>query len=210
VRIPVLNFVDTMIWNLWNVRALAAAALSLEKLRLVGDAVYRRCDALDGSADGLIDDPCRCDFDPARDLPLCAARQERPDCFTPGQVRALKAIYGGVVSGGKPYFPGQPVGAEKVGKPFVGSAPPSSGWDQWLIAEAGKSRQLLYGESFVRHMGFRKADPSYDWRTFDFDRDPARMDAIRGILDARNVDLSEFSARAGASSSCTSAGSTPR
>src|SRR5207244_8629849 len=43
---PVLNFVDTVIWNLWNARALASAPLSLEKIRRVGDAVYRRCDAL--------------------------------------------------------------------------------------------------------------------------------------------------------------------
>lgn len=190
---PVLNFVDTVIWNLWNARALAAAPLSLEKIRRVGDAVYRRC----ATADGLLDDPRRCDFDPARDLPLCTAGPEGADCFTRAQVDTLKAVYGGVVIGGKPYFPGLPVGAEKAGRPFLGGGPPTSGWDQWLIAESGKSRQLLYAETFVRFMGFSKVDPSYDWRTFDFDKDPGRMDAIRAILDARNTDLSEFSARGG-------------
>ena len=190
---PVLNFVDTVIWNLWNARALAAAPLSPEKIRHVGDVVYRRC----GNAAGLIDDPRQCDFDPARDLPACAADQDGGDCFTRAQVETLKAIYGGVVIGGKPYFYGQPVGAEKIGKPFLGVGARVSGWDQWLIAESGKSRQLTYGETFVRHMAFSTADPKYDWRTFDFDKDPPRMGGIRAILDARNSDLSEFRARGG-------------
>ena len=190
---PVLNFTDTAIGNLWNARALAAAPLSPDKIRRVGEVVYRRC----GNADGLLDDPRQCNFDPARDLPVCAAGQEGADCFTPPQITALKAIYGGVVSDGKPYFFGQPVGAEKMGKPFLGGGPPVSGWDQWLIAESGKTRQLAYGETFVRYMGFPKVDPSYDWRTFDFDKDPVRMDAVRAILDARNPDLSDFNARGG-------------
>ena len=190
---PVLNFVDTAIWNIWNMRALAAAPLSADKVKLVADAVYRRC----GDADGLLDDPRRCDFDPARDLPACTGGRERADCFTPAQVAALKAIYGGVMSDGKRYFPGVPIGAEKAGKPFLGGAGPVSGWDQWLIAAQGKTRQLQYGETFMRYMAFAKPDPNWEWSTFDFEKDPARMDAIRAMLDARNPDLSEFNARGG-------------
>ncbi len=190
---PVLNFVDTMVWNLWNAKALAAAPLSLEKIALVADAIYRRC----GNADGLVDDPRKCDFDPARDLPTCAAGAERAGCVTPGQIRALQAIYGGVVIGGKPYFPGVPLGAERAGKQPLGGGGPSSGWDQWLINPSGKSRQVLFAESFTRHMAFPRPDPDYDWSTFDFDRDPARMNAVRALLDARDADLSEFRGRGG-------------
>ena len=32
-----------------------------------------KCDAIDGLKDGLIDDPRKCAFDPARDVPKCAA-----------------------------------------------------------------------------------------------------------------------------------------
>jgi Tannase and feruloyl esterase len=194
---PVLNFTDTMVWNLWNARALAAAPLSLEKLRLVADAVYRRCDARDGSADGLLDDPRTCDFDPARDVPACAVGQDGPDCLTEGQAAALKAIYRGPISQGKAYFVGQPVGAEKAGRPALGGGPPASGWDGWLVTSAGKSRQLLYGESFLRFMAYPKAEPTLDWQAFDFDKDPGRMSAIRGLLDARNPDLAEFRGRGG-------------
>src|SRR5439155_4809341 len=140
---PVLNFTDTVISFLWNAKELAAAPLSAAKVKLVADVVERKC----GGPDGLLDDPRRCDFDPARDLPACASGADRADCFTRDQVATLKAIYGGVVRGGTPYFPGTPVGAEKAGKPFLPGPSLVSGWDQWLITSSGKTRQVLYSES---------------------------------------------------------------
>src|SRR5437762_5486270 len=50
---------------MWNQRALADAPISTEKLALVAGRVMATCDKVDGLADGLIDDPRRCDFDPA-------------------------------------------------------------------------------------------------------------------------------------------------
>ena len=190
---PVLNFTDTVISFLWNAKALAAAPLSADKVKLVADVVERKC----GGPDGLLDDPRRCDFDPARDLPACASGADRADCFTRDQVATLKAIYGGVVRGGTPYFPGTPVGAEKAGKPFLPGPSLVSGWDQWLITSSGKTRQVLYSESFMRHMVLGKPDPAYGLSSFDFDKDPAKMDAIRALLDTRNPDLSEFRQRGG-------------
>ncbi len=46
-------------------------------------------------------------------------------------------------------------------------------------------------------MAFEKDDPNYDWKTFDFDEDPAKTGFIRSILDARNPDLSPFQQRGG-------------
>ena len=199
---PVLNFVDTMVVALWNAKALDAAPISLEKLKVVADAVYAKCDAADGLADGVIDDPRRCDFDPARDLPKCAAGQDAASCVTEAQAGALKKIYEGVISDGKPYFPGQPIGAEKIGIPLFPPPQPLSGWDLWLVGRGGglfggKSLQLAYGESFMRHMAFQKADPSYDWKSFDFDKDPARLAEIRRLLNAADPDLTLFRKRGG-------------
>ncbi|PYM13572.1 MAG: tannase/feruloyl esterase family alpha/beta hydrolase, partial [Candidatus Rokuibacteriota bacterium] len=55
------------------------------KVKLVADVVERKC----GGPDGLRDDPRRCDFDPARDLPACASGADRADCFTRDQVATL-------------------------------------------------------------------------------------------------------------------------
>jgi feruloyl esterase len=194
---PVLNFTDTIMTALWNAKALDGAGLTHDKLKTVSDAVYARCDKVDGLADGIIDDPRRCDFDPARDVKQCAGDGDGADCLTEKQTAALKAIYGGIVSNGKPFFPGQPLGAEKIGTPAFGNPTPASGWDGWLVDKAGKSRQLTFGESFARYMAFGKVDASYDWKAFDFDKDPARMADIRKLLNATDPNLAAFRNRGG-------------
>ena len=77
---PVLNFVDTVAQSLLNGQVLVDTPLPVAKMKLVSDAVYARCDAKDGLKDGLIDDPRRCDFDPARDVAQCAAGQDGETC----------------------------------------------------------------------------------------------------------------------------------
>jgi feruloyl esterase len=196
VGAPVLNFTRTITTAVWNAQALDKAPLPMTKMPLVADAIYKKCDALDGAADGLIDDPRRCDFDPARDVAACAGDRDEASCLTAAQAGTLKAIYGGAVSNGKPFFFGQPLGAEKTGTDFL-TGRPVSGWDFWILSGSGPSRQLQYGESFFRYMAFGKPDPSYDWRKLDFDKDLARLDEIHRLLDATNPDLSEFKARGG-------------
>ena len=100
----------------WCVNAQAQAGageIAVEKLSLLANAVYKKCDAIDGVKDGLLDDPRKCVFDPAADLPKCPADVDAPSCFTKAQAAALKKIYGGVKnSAGVQLFPGQPLGAE--------------------------------------------------------------------------------------------------
>lgn len=42
----------------------------------------------------------------------------------------------------------------------------------------------------MRNLAFRPDEPDFDWRTFDFDKDPQRTQFIRSMLDAVNPDLS--------------------
>src|SRR5262249_38747651 len=67
VGAPVLNLTGTNMRHIWNAQAVRTGpgAISIEKLPLLADAVYKKCDAVDGLEDGLIDDPRRCPFDPA-------------------------------------------------------------------------------------------------------------------------------------------------
>ncbi len=60
---------------LWNQRALTETPVSAEKVALVAKAVMAKCDAVDGLADGLIDDPRRCSFKVAKDVAELPGRQ---------------------------------------------------------------------------------------------------------------------------------------
>ena len=118
---PVLKISHEQLRGIWNAQAVTSepGRIAVEKLPLLADAIYKKCDEVDGVKDGLIADPRRCPFDPARDLPKCAADVDGKDCFTTGQIAGLKKVYGGVrTSAGKLLYPGQPLGDQSAGQGF--------------------------------------------------------------------------------------------
>jgi feruloyl esterase len=194
---PVLNFVDTVAQSLWNGMTLVETPVPVAKMKLVSDAVYARCDAKDGLKDGLIDDPRRCDFDPARDVAQCPAGQDGDNCLTAAQTAAIKKVYAGVQVDGKPAHFGQVVGAEIGGASFTGTGTTDSGWAMWLLAPpGGKALQYAFGDSFVRYF-LAKSDPSLEVAKFDFARDVAKYADARALLNATDPNLGPFRARGG-------------
>lgn len=182
---PTFDYAGHMISGIWNALALSGDGnIPIEKLEILADAVYEKCDGADGLVDGIINNPLDCTFDPSTDLP--------PDSFTPAQVEALEKIYGGVRnSEGELIFPGQPVGAEVF-------ADGISGWNIGLIDISEPSLQLTFSESFLKYMAFEvDPGPDYDWRTFNFDTDTPRLAYMSSLLNANNPDLSTFKARGG-------------
>src|SRR5580692_2180225 len=111
---------------MWNQKALSAVSLTPAKLELVAGKVMEKCDAIDGLKDGLIDDPRKCDFNPARDVPVCSAGSDGPDCLTAEQAAAMAKVYSGPSSDGKPFFPGFMPGSEAVTGLFGGGT--GSAW----------------------------------------------------------------------------------
>jgi tannase/feruloyl esterase len=192
VGAPVLSFTGTMMSYVQTQRALAASPLGPEKLKLLADAIYSKCDTADGLKDGVIDDPRRCAFKPSTDLPRCSA-ESGDACFTSSEITALDSIYSGVALKGAPVFPGWPVGAEigiEKGTP--------TGWMPWFLASApNRPVQALFGETFFRYIAFGRSDPSYEWLTFNIDADYEKLAAVRATLDATDPDLSRFHARDG-------------
>jgi feruloyl esterase len=187
---PVLNFSGTMIDYAINQRALKAAPIATDMVKILAAAVAAKCDAADGLKDGLIDDPRACGFTPSVDLPKCAGGAEGPSCFTAAQIAALEAIYGGVKNGGAEFFPGWPVGAE-------------SAWTPWFVAGASRlpqpevAIQVAFGETFFKYMAFGRPNTSYDWLTFNVETDLDKIQWARSVLDATDPDLSRFKARGG-------------
>jgi feruloyl esterase len=181
VGAPVLNFTGTM---LHYVKMEQSGKLPAAKLPTLTAKVIEACDAKDGLKDGLIDDPRRCDFQPARDLPRCEDGADRPDCFTAAQIARLDAQYSDTKSNGKKIFPGWPVGSE-------------GGWDPWSVHDGGPTLARSFSEGFFRYLVPVKPDPQYDIAQFNFDRELAKLDNIHRILDATDTDLSGFQKRGG-------------
>jgi Tannase and feruloyl esterase len=187
VGAPVINNTGTIMRHIWNAQVLTGAgAITRNKLPLLANAVYQKCDSLDGLADDLIDDPRKCKFDPTVDLPKCPADTDGPNCFTAAQMEALKKIYGGVRnSAGKLLFPGQPLGAEVL-------AQGRSGWD----AMDGVPSELAL--TYMRYAFFNPPPgPTWDYKMFNFDTDPPKLAGYAAIGNATNPDLHKLKQQGG-------------
>jgi feruloyl esterase len=183
VGAPVLNFSGTMIGYAKDQKALAAAPLTAEAIKTVGDAVVAACDAADGVKDGVIDDPRRCRFTPSRDIATCSG-DAAPGCLTQAQLRTVETIYAPVIRNGAVFFPGWPPGAEP-------------GWIPWFVAPNGRSISGGFGEAFLKNIAFGHPNASYDWLTFDVNTDLDKIQPARALIDATTPDLSRFKARGG-------------
>ncbi len=183
---------------MWNQRALSEAPVTPPKLALVADKVMAKCDAIDGLKDGLIDDPRKCTFDPVRDVPACSQGTDAADCLTPAQATAIGKVYGGVVSNGKPYFPGFMPGSEAVTAGLFGGGT-GSGWMNVIVASQpdAKPADFQLAEGTMKYLVFAPPKADYDYKTFDFDRDIPLLDAWGKKANANNPDLSKFRKQGG-------------
>lgn len=183
---------------MWNEKALTAAPVTPAKLALVAEKVMAKCDAIDGLKDGLIDDPRKCDFDPRRDVPACAADADGPDCLTGPQAAAIQKVYSGPMANGKPLFPGYMPGSEAVVTGLFGGGS-GSGWMNVIVAAqpGGKPADFNLAEGIMRFLVFRPPQANYDYQTFDFDRDAHLLDDWGKQADATNPDLAKFRRRGG-------------
>lgn len=182
---------------LWNQRALTETPISAEKIAIVAKAVMAKCDAVDGLADGLIDDPRECAFDVAKDVPACPAGLEGASCLTPAQAAAVQKIYDGPRAGRKQVFPGFMLGSEALVPGPNGAA--ASGWANVILPARpdAKPADFNLAENTMRYLVFQPPQPEWDFRTFDFGRDPKLLERWGEIADATSTNLRDFRARGG-------------
>jgi feruloyl esterase len=99
---PWLDPVGTSLWSLKNIKALLEAYIPTAKFQAVNAAILKQCDKADGVADGLIQNPARCTFQPDALV---------PETLTQKQADALKTIMSAVRDEqGKLIYPGASVG----------------------------------------------------------------------------------------------------
>ena len=154
-----------------------ASYIPREKYALLHKAALDACDGLDGVKDGLIDDPRQCRFDPAV---LRCADADTPTCLTSAQVASAQRVYGpATFSDGKEFFPGLEPGSEL-------------GWGFLL----GGPEPTPIGSTHYKYLVH--ADPAWDPRTMDFDKDVPLADKLdAGTIAATSADLGAFKARGG-------------
>jgi feruloyl esterase len=136
------------------------------------------CDARDGLKDGLIDDPRQCRFDPA--VLQCKGGDE-PSCLTAPQVAAAKQIYSNAVN-------------PRTKKEMFASLVPGSELGWGAQAAGPEPSPMIYDQ--YRYVVFK--DPTWDWKTFDFDKDVVKGDLPENlIMNATNPNMDAFFTRGG-------------
>jgi feruloyl esterase len=186
---PVFDFTGTLMALNWKMQAIDATPdsdlISLDNLSLIGNAVLEKCDTIDGLKDGLIEDPRKCNFDPSS---LQCKRGDGPNCLTPSEVHAFQLIYQGPRNAfGLQLFPGLVKGGETPD-----GAGEGDGWDGMINTPGSPSAEYILQDQFLRYLAFRVDNPNYDWSTFNYNRDPQKLDFMGNILNATSTDLSGF------------------
>jgi feruloyl esterase len=148
-----------------------------EKLALLNKAVLGVCDAKDGVKDSLLNDPRKCDFDPAS---LTCKSGDAPTCLTAAQVETVKTVYADAkYKDGTLLYPGlQPGGETGWTRLSTGNEP--------MGVSIGSYKYLLHQDN-----------TAWDWRTFDLDADTKAADEKFGYINAVSPDLSAFKKRGG-------------
>jgi len=99
---PWLDPVGTSLWSLKNNKALLDGYIPAAKFQAVSAAILKQCDKVDGVADGLIQNPAKCTFQPDALV---------PETLTQKQADALKLIMSPIRDEqGRLIYPGASVG----------------------------------------------------------------------------------------------------
>ena len=186
---PANDWIGLLSLAVVDTQALTATPASFippAKVANIGKAVEAACDKLDGVADGVLNDPRQCRFNPASIQ--CKEGQDANDCLTAAQVSALETIYAGIHDpSGRTIFPGYLPGAEQG----------EGGWALWITGPApAKSLMAYFGLGYYANMVYD--EKNWDYKTFTVEsgmKTATRKTAE--ALNAINPDLSAFRRRGG-------------
>ena len=160
--------------------------LSTAKLALLQTKILKKCDAIDGVKDQIINDPMACDFTIDL-LPLCPENTDRDDCFTSNQIDAIKTVYAGVYDQGIEIHPGFPFGGENE----------KWGWFSWIVGPNQETMrsgfptlQFGIGTEMLKYLVFQ--DPDWDYSSYDFSDFSNTTGYASAYLDATSTDYSAF------------------
>ncbi len=174
-----------------------AAWINPKKTKMIGDAVYAKCDGLDGVKDGIISNVAACNtaFDP-KSLRCENGADTGDGCLSDAQLKAVATITSeykpGFAIAGMDAFPKWALleGATFTGPSNFGTVPQPSN------PLSGKEA-LLYsvGDQTVKFIITR--NPTFETMTFDPKQYQAQTVKAGTIMDVSDVSLEKFRARGG-------------
>lgn len=146
---PAINwdrFIPAELWPALAMKEEAGGPIAACKLTAVNNAAVAACDALDGVADGVLENPRQCRFDP-KAIQCASGAPSDCNCLTAGEVSAVRKIWDG--------------------------ARDTRGRRLWYGLEPGASFGGLAGTnpfsiSTDHHRLWIERDPTWDWHTLDY------------------------------------------
>jgi pimeloyl-ACP methyl ester carboxylesterase len=177
-RAPANSFTGEFTWYLNTTQQVAkpGAAVSAAKLTTIANAVYEKCDALDGLKDRIVSRPDLCTFDPAE---LKCTGAETDACLTDPQIESVRSFYA-PTTGRYPWAPMPFGGEDQQGTPFYAFGGPV---------------HMALADGYWRY--FVTQNATVDLLTVNPAQFTSRLDQLQGIIDATNPDLSRFRAHGG-------------
>ncbi|HEX5418727.1 MAG TPA: tannase/feruloyl esterase family alpha/beta hydrolase [Gammaproteobacteria bacterium] len=173
-----------------------AGWMNAAETKLITDAVYAKCDPLDGAKDGLISNVKACDAAfRVRTLRCPGGTDQGDGCLSDAQLEAVKKISSaykpGFAVAGMSTFPKWPL---LEGSPFKVS---NFGQVRQPSNPLSGKEALLYsvGDQTVKFIITR--DPHFDTMSFDPKQWQARIEKVASIMDVTNVSLAKFKAKGG-------------
>ncbi|MFI7441637.1 tannase/feruloyl esterase family alpha/beta hydrolase [Nonomuraea indica] len=191
---PVLDYQGRVSTSFsWQAQALGKNGRTLfspADLKALHTSVLGQCDGADGRTDGILNDPAACKPDLAAMGCDRSGLSDR-NCFSKAQIDALRKLYAPPAdSKGQVIYPaGQTPGSELNATPWLAAMPEvpgtplvQHGADQWL-----------------RYMAYSRQSDGDDKsaQNFDFDKDPADMEAMAKVYNATATDLGSFEKHGG-------------
>lgn len=167
---PFPLFNAQQLWGAWLGQKRPEGNIPAHKFEVVHQAALKACATPVGLAQGFIEDPEHCRFDPAE---LLCKGGDAPDCLTAPQVQRMRELYAGPLNPRthKVIFPGPAVGAE--GELAMGSVEP-------IRPPVDLYRYMVY------------QDPAWDWKSMDFGDSVAKAERELGPLLDVDADLNAF------------------
>lgn len=156
-------------------------------LKLIAGGVLRKCDALDGAADGLIENYPACSYSVA-ELQCTGAKDAT--CLSPAQVAAFDRVMAGPRnSAGVLLYPATPwdsiIGEPEWRSNLIGTSVTA-------VSNSRKATNLS-----IKYVFMTPAAPTFDYLKFNMDTDPARMLASASFSAATSTNYQGFKERKG-------------